>query len=119
MLGVSPAITAGAVISGAYLGDKTSPLSETTILTAQMVKVDVYQHIRRQVWTSVPAFAIALAAFFVIGFLRGPDVHAPLSEQVELASLDQVYDITASGTSCRSSCSRCCRSARCRRRWRW
>jgi NhaC family Na+:H+ antiporter len=94
MLGVSPAITAGAVISGAYLGDKTSPLSETTILTAQMVKVDVYQHIRRQVWTSVPAFAIALTAFFVIGFLRGPDVHAPLSEQVELASLDQVYDIT-------------------------
>jgi NhaC family Na+:H+ antiporter len=41
MLGVSPAITAGAVISGAYLDDKLSPLSETTILTAQMVKVDV------------------------------------------------------------------------------
>jgi NhaC family Na+:H+ antiporter len=59
-----------------------------------MVKVDVYQHIRRQVWTSVPAFVIALAAFFVIGFVRGPDVHAPLSEQVELASLDQVYNIT-------------------------
>lgn len=41
MLGVSPAITAGAVISGAYLGDKLSPLSETTILTAQMVEVDL------------------------------------------------------------------------------
>ena len=39
MLGVSPAITAGAVISGAYLGDKLSPLSETTIMTAQMVEV--------------------------------------------------------------------------------
>ncbi|MEV0286304.1 Na+/H+ antiporter NhaC [Kribbella sp. NPDC050820] len=94
MLGVSPAITAGAVISGAYLGDKASPLSETTILTAQMVKVDVYQHIKRQIWTSIPAFAIALAAFFVIGFVRGPDVHAPLSEAVELASLNQVYNIT-------------------------
>ena len=46
MIGVSPSITAGAVISGAYLGDKTSPLSETTILTAQMVKADVYEHIR-------------------------------------------------------------------------
>lgn len=46
MLGVSPAITAGAVISGAYLGDKTSPLSETTILTAQMVGADIYDHIR-------------------------------------------------------------------------
>ena len=54
-LGVSPAITAGAVISGAYLGDKTSPLSETTILAAQMVDVDVRKHIRSQVWTSLPA----------------------------------------------------------------
>ena len=41
MLGVSPAATAGAVISGAYLGDKLSPLSETTVLTAQMVGVDL------------------------------------------------------------------------------
>jgi Na+:H+ antiporter, NhaC family len=48
MLGVSPAITAGAVISGAYLGDKLSPLSETTVLTAQMVEVDVHEHIKRQ-----------------------------------------------------------------------
>jgi NhaC family Na+:H+ antiporter len=47
MLGVSPAITAGAVISGAYLGDKLSPLSETTVLTAQLVKVDTYRHIRQ------------------------------------------------------------------------
>ncbi|MGV1008054.1 MAG: Na+/H+ antiporter NhaC family protein [Dermatophilaceae bacterium] len=94
MIGVSPAITAGAVISGAYLGDKTSPLSETTILTAQMAKVDVYEHIKRQVWTSVPAFLLALVAFFVIGFVRGPEVQAPLSEAVELASLNQVYTIT-------------------------
>jgi Na+:H+ antiporter, NhaC family len=48
MLGVSSAITAGAVISGAYLGDKLSPLSETTVLTAQMVEVDVHEHIKRQ-----------------------------------------------------------------------
>ena len=67
MLGVSPAITAGAVISGAYLGDKLSPLSETTILTAQMVKVDVYEHIKRQAWTSIPAFVIAVVLFFVLG----------------------------------------------------
>src|SRR5215471_1757294 len=59
-IGVSPAITAGAVVSGAYLGDKLSPLSETTILTAQMVKVRVDEHIKRQAWTSVPAFVIAV-----------------------------------------------------------
>src|SRR6478735_3637557 len=66
MLGVSPSITAGAVISGAYLGDKLSPLSETTIMTAQMVQVNVYEHIKRQAWTSIPAFLIAFVALLVI-----------------------------------------------------
>jgi NhaC family Na+:H+ antiporter len=59
LVGASPAITAGAVVSGAYLGDKTSPLSETTVLTSQLVGADVHEHIKRQVWTSVPAFVIA------------------------------------------------------------
>jgi Na+:H+ antiporter, NhaC family len=94
MLGVSPAITAGAVISGAYLGDKASPLSETTILTAQMVGVNVHEHIKRQVWTSFPAFAIALIAFFVVGFIRGPDVQPPVPHAIELAALGHIYHIT-------------------------
>lgn len=93
MLGVSPAITAGAVISGAYLGDKLSPLSETTILTAQMVKVDVYQHIRRQVWTSIPAFLIGLVLFFVLGHLASPAA-AGIDTDVELKELDKVFNIS-------------------------
>jgi NhaC family Na+:H+ antiporter len=92
MLGVSTAITAGAVISGAYLGDKLSPLSETTILTAQMVEVKVLDHIRRQAWTSVPAFLIGFALFFVIG-LRTPTA-VGIDTAVELKELDQVYNIT-------------------------
>jgi hypothetical protein len=71
MLGISTPITAGAVISGAYLGDKLSPLSETTVLTAQMVGVDVHEHVKRQAWTSVPAFAIALCVFVIIGLANG------------------------------------------------
>ncbi|WP_371930644.1 Na+/H+ antiporter NhaC [Streptomyces poriferorum] len=94
MLGVSTAITAGAVISGAYLGDKLSPLSETTVLTAQMVKVDVYEHIKRQAWTSIPAFVIAFVALLVIGLVRGPDVTNPVGEQIELNSLNGIYHIT-------------------------
>lgn len=93
LIGVSPAITAGAVISGAYLGDKTSPLSETTILTAQMVRVDVYQHIRRQVRTSVPAFLIALAAFLVLG-VTGPDVVSDLETTSDLVELNAIFAIT-------------------------
>ena len=94
MLGVSPAITAGAVISGAYLGDKCSPLSETTVLTAQMVEVDVYQHIRRQVWTSVPAFLIALVVFLFLGLVGGPGVNDTVSKTSELSSLSEIYNIT-------------------------
>jgi Na+:H+ antiporter, NhaC family len=94
MLGVSPAITAGAVISGAYLGDMLSPLSETTVLTAQMVEVDVHQHIKRQAWTLVPAFLIALVVFLVIGLLRGPEVHDLVATTVELTELNGIYRIT-------------------------
>jgi Na+:H+ antiporter, NhaC family len=90
MLGVSAAITTGAVISGAYLGDKLSPLSETTILTAQMVEVDLYTHIRSQVWTSVPAFIIAAAGFTVLG-IAGPPVHDTVGEDVELARLSEIF----------------------------
>jgi NhaC family Na+:H+ antiporter len=92
LIGVSPAITAGAVISGAYLGDKTSPLSETTILTAQVADLGVHEHIKRQVWTSVPAFAIGLVIFSILA-LSGP---APVSTDTksELADLDAIYWIT-------------------------
>lgn len=94
MLGVSPAITAGAVISGAYLGDKLSPLSETTILTAQMVKTDVMRHIRAQAWTSLPAFGIALIGFLILGLATSGDAEPPAPTNVELAKLDQVFHIT-------------------------
>lgn len=93
MLGVSPAITAGAVISGAYLGDKLSPLSETTILTAQMVQVDIYQHIKRQAWTSVPAFAIAVVLFSALARVSSPGEEAA-DTGVELKALDQFYNIS-------------------------
>ena len=93
LIGVSPAMTAGAVISGAYLGDKTSPLSETTILTAQMVKVDVYEHIKRQVWTSVPAFLIAVVVFLVLG-VTGPDTVTDAETTSDLDKLDEIFNIT-------------------------
>ncbi|ORB66773.1 Na+/H+ antiporter NhaC [Mycolicibacterium tusciae] len=93
MLGVSAPITAGAVISGAYLGDKLSPLSETTILTAQMVKVDLYTHIRSQAWTSVPAFILAAVVFAVLG-VAGPTPNDTVPEEIELGKLGEIYWIT-------------------------
>ncbi len=93
VLGVSTAITAGAVISGAYLGDKLSPLSETTILTSQMVGVDLYTHIRAQVWSCGPAFVIAAVGFTIVG-IAGPAPHNSVGEDIELAKLGDIFWIT-------------------------
>ncbi|MFJ6676207.1 Na+/H+ antiporter NhaC family protein [Actinosynnema sp. NPDC091369] len=94
MLGLSPGITAGAVISGAYLGDKLSPLSETTVLTAQLAKVDVYQHIKRQAWTSLPAFCLAFVLFGLISLFWGPAPTDAADTASELTALADIYRIT-------------------------
>ncbi len=66
-MGLSLPITAGAIISGAYFGDKLSPLSDTTNLASAVTGVDLFDHIRHMLWTSVPSFIIALSVFFVLG----------------------------------------------------
>jgi len=74
-LGLSPEITAGAIISGAYFGDKMSPLSDTTNLAPAVAGTDVFTHIRHMTWTTVPAMAIALAIYGLLDL--GLDVTAP------------------------------------------
>lgn len=66
-LGLSPAIAAGAIISGAYFGDKMSPLSDTTNLAPAVAGTDLFTHIRHMVWTTTPSFTIALILFAAIG----------------------------------------------------
>lgn len=66
-LGISEAMTAGAVISGAYFGDKMSPLSDTTNLAPAMAGTDLFTHIRYMGWTTVPSILIALIAFTIMG----------------------------------------------------
>ena len=68
---LSPAITAGAIISGAYFGDKLSPMSDTTNLAAAATDVDLFEHIRHMLWTTVPSFTIALFIFALIGSSAG------------------------------------------------
>lgn len=94
LLGVSPAITAGAVISGAYLGDKTSPLSETTVLASQLAGADLYTHIRAQAWTSVPAFLIGAVVFAVLGLSGEGVLPDDTAASADLKQLDQLYWIT-------------------------
>jgi Na+:H+ antiporter, NhaC family len=84
-LGLSPEITAGAVISGAYFGDKMSPLSETTNLAPAVAGVELFTHIRHMTYTTGPAFLVALAGFTLVGFVgEGPSGGLALGDMPEV-----------------------------------
>lgn len=65
---MSTAVTAGAVISGAYFGDKLSPLSETTNLAPAVAGSELFEHIRYMLFTTLPSITIALILFLILGF---------------------------------------------------
>ncbi|WP_235898607.1 Na+/H+ antiporter NhaC [Parahaliea maris] len=87
---LSPAITAGAIVSGAYFGDKLSPMSDTTNLASAATGVDLFDHIRHMLWTTVPSFTIALLIFALIGSSEAatPEEIAALQD-----SIRQEFDI--------------------------
>jgi Na+:H+ antiporter, NhaC family len=93
VMGVSPEITAGAVISGAYFGDKMTPISETTILVPQLVGSNVPLHIRSMMRSTIPAFLLALVGFLVLG-LTGATAAPPIDKQAALDALSSVYAIS-------------------------
>ena len=67
-IGIDEAIVAGAILSGAYFGDKMSPLSDTTNLAPAMAGTDLFTHIRYMAYTTIPSISITLIIFFVMGF---------------------------------------------------
>lgn len=75
-LAIPTAWTAGAIISGAYFGDKISPLSDTTILASSASGTELFTHIRYMLITTIPSMTIALVVFFIAGFwYGGEEVH--------------------------------------------
>ena len=74
--GFSDGVIAGAIISGAYFGDKVSPLSDTTVLAASVNRVPLFEHIRYMYYTTIPSFVITLVVFTVMGL-----AHAAVPEQ--------------------------------------
>lgn len=81
-LGINPAIAAGMVISGAYFGDKLSPLSDSTNVAAATANAPLYDHVSSMMRTTIPSFAIALIMYSVLGFSLGGGNYDP--ERVEL-----------------------------------
>jgi NhaC family Na+:H+ antiporter len=93
-LGASTVITAGAVISGAYFGDKMTPISETTVLVPSMVGgVTTQQHIGAMIWTSGPALVLAAIGFTILGFL-GAGEGAPFDRAAAQATLAGEFNIS-------------------------
>ncbi|CAM3462081.1 Na+/H+ antiporter NhaC [Cytobacillus oceanisediminis] len=66
-MGIPDPMVAGAIISGAYFGDKMSPLSDTTNLAAGITGTDLFEHIRHMFYTTIPALVIAVLAYWIMG----------------------------------------------------
>ena len=92
VMGYSTPWIAGAIISGAYFGDKVSPLSDTTVLASSSCGVDLFSHIRYLMFTTVPAMVISLIAFAAIGFFT-PLSAASGAEEI-IGRLSTVFHIT-------------------------
>ncbi len=94
VMGVSEAAAAGAVICGAYFGDKMTPLSETTILVPQLVGrgLTTSQHIRNMFWTAGPALGISLLIFLVLGLSASTDAAVPTTQALD--AIRGAFDIS-------------------------
>lgn len=91
-LGISEAWTAGAIISGAYFGDKMSPLSDTTILASSATGTDLFTHIRYMVYTTIPSFLITITIFFIAGLCSGENAALQVDEYA--TGLAQKFNIS-------------------------
>lgn len=89
--GINPAMVAGAVVSGAYFGDKLSPLSDTTNLAAAMAKTDLFTHIRYMVYTTVPSYILSFVLFLIIGLLNVSEIQSISTSDILLAIDNKFY----------------------------
>ena len=92
-LGLSPSVTAGAIISGAYFGDKMSPLSDTTNLAPAIAGTDLFSHIRHMVWTTGPSLLIALIIFLIMGLTSNAEGNAEGLQLIQL-TLNKTFNIS-------------------------
>jgi len=92
--GIPAPLVAGAVISGAYFGDKLSPLSDMTVLTASLSKVDIVDHIKSMLHVSVPSYIIAAILFLIVGFQYGGDESSLAIVEENMAAIQDVFHIS-------------------------
>jgi len=93
-LGIPPALTAGAVISGAVIGDKLSPLSDSTNLAAGVCETNLFQHIKSMLYTTVPAFIISLVIYTVLGMKYKAAAIDTSAVDTILSGLDASFNVS-------------------------
>ena len=91
-LGLGVGVVGGAIISGAYFGDKMSPLSDTTNLAPAMAGTDLFTHIKYMMYTTIPSFTIALIIFLVLGFQT--EVNSSQNIDEIISALSSSFNIT-------------------------
>lgn len=92
-LGFDDGWTAGAIISGAYFGDKISPLSDTTVLASSVSGTPLFRHIRYMMLTTVPTIGITLVVFVVAGLFMGAGNSNDTAQYI--SALEKTFDINA------------------------
>lgn len=90
-LGISLGMTAGAVLSGAYFGDKMSPLSDTTNLAPAMAGGELFSHIRYMAWTTIPTISVTFLVFIIIGFTI--ETSGVADTDAILSTIDSAFNI--------------------------
>ncbi len=91
-LGVSLPATAGAVVAGAYFGDKISPLSDTTNLAPIAAGSELYEHIKHMLYTTIPATILSLIVYYFIGSGASGQLNTPENVQTLLTQLDTMFN---------------------------
>ena len=87
-------ITAGAIVGGAFFGDKLSPLSDTTNIAAMATEVDLYDHIQSMMITTLPSAIIAAIIYFILGFIYPPSFLSGETQQVSitLSAISSIFN---------------------------
>lgn len=93
-MGIPSPMTAGAIICGAYFGDKMSPLSDSTILAASVSGTDVMTHVKHMLWTTVPAYVITAILFVVLGLQHVSGVYDTSTANEIMATFSQFYNFS-------------------------
>jgi NhaC family Na+:H+ antiporter len=92
-LGIPPAMAAGAVISGAYFGDKMSPISDSTILASEIGGVNLFAHIKSMLATTVPSGIIAIIAYTILGMRFSTDAETAESVRIVMEGIQSTFNI--------------------------